>query len=101
MMTIACLATLSMAWTQDAPATDTNVRFADPIMVMAGDKPLTGMYPSPRLYDIDRDGQVELVIGDLIGRIEYAEKTAGEDLGAWGKLKAYETGERKLKFNNW
>ena len=41
--------------------------FATPIRLTADGEPLGAdrLYPSPRLYDIDRDGQDELVIGEL------------------------------------
>ncbi len=104
MFTFTCLAFLcvtSPQTIQEGSAALSTIRFADPIRVLAGGEPIGGLYPSPRLYDIDRDGQAELVIGDLPGNIKFAEKVPGTSLGTWGELQAFQTGDRKLKFNNW
>lgn len=77
--------------------------FAAPIRLTAGDEPLgTALpYPSPRLHDIDGDGDLEMVLGDLRGRVHVAERAAGDDPAAWGELRPFKSGERALKFNNW
>ncbi|MCP4708264.1 MAG: hypothetical protein GY869_06540 [Planctomycetes bacterium] len=78
--------------------------FADPVRVMAGNEPMgKGMiYPSPVLYDIDGDKQVELVVGDLFGYIHVGKKLAGDDPIAWSELKKLQSAEGKdIKFSNW
>ncbi|MCA8942351.1 MAG: hypothetical protein KDB80_07290 [Planctomycetes bacterium] len=77
--------------------------FATPIRLTADGEPLGAdrLYPSPRLYDIDRDGQDELVIGDLIGEVRVAERLDGKGPAAWGKLEPFLSGKRALKFHNW
>jgi len=78
--------------------------FADPVRVMAGSEPMgAGMiYPSPVLYDIDGDKQVELVVGDLMGYVHIAEKLAGDDPAAWAELVKLQSAEGKdIKFSNW
>ena len=104
MITITCLASLSCLspqTPQEGSAAVSPITFAEPIQVIAGDEAIGGLYPSPTLFDIDGDGAAELVIGDLFGNIQYAERLSGDDLGAWGELKPFKTGERELKFNNW
>lgn len=78
-------------------------QFSPPIRLMSEDNPLgrKKMYPSPRLYDIDRDGQDELVIGDLPGRVTVAEKVQGAGPAQWGPLEPFMSGKRALKFRNW
>ncbi len=89
--TLACVA---------APQSDP--QFAEPIRLMAEKTPLgiQKLYPSPRHYDIDRDGSRELVIADLFGHVNVAEKT-GSGPAAWGPLEPFMSGKRALKFNNW
>ena len=77
--------------------------FASPIRLTAGDESLgsTLPYPSPRLHDIDGDGAVEMVLGDLRGRVHVAERATGDDPMAWGELRPFKSDKRLLKFNNW
>ncbi|MBK8975429.1 MAG: hypothetical protein IPM29_05850 [Planctomycetes bacterium] len=76
--------------------------FATPIRLLADGKPLGQRlpYPSPRRYDIDGDGETELVIGDLPGRVQVADKL-GDDPATWSALRPFETDGRPLKFHNW
>ena len=103
MITIACIATLGALAPQSEQEPLISAKFSEPIQLMAADEPLgiKRMYPSPRLYDIDRDGKAELVIGDLMGRVMVAEKADGDDPAAWGKLATFMSGRRALKFHNW
>jgi hypothetical protein len=56
------------------------------------------LYPSPGMHDVDGDGKLDIVIGDLRGYLTVTKRTAdgwsAEEnlLGADGK---------PLKFNNW
>ena len=59
------------------------------------------IYPSPRLLDIDLDGTLELVVGDLPGRVHVAEKADGDDPYDWSALSNFATDGRPLKFHNW
>ncbi len=75
--------------------------FADPIQLTRDGEPHTGIYyPSPVLHDLDGDGQVELVIGDLMGRVIYSQRIDGQDTG-WGPSQAIEAQGKPLKLDNW
>ena len=56
-------------------------------------------YPSPVLHDLDGDGQSELIVGDLPGRMRYCEK--GETDLAWSKMKPMKADGEPLRLNNW
>jgi hypothetical protein len=86
--------------TAGAPAAA--ARFAAPVRLTADGAPLGAqlLYPSPRLHDIDQDGVLELVVGDLRGRVLVAEKV-GDEPAAWSALEPFQTDGRDLKFNNW
>lgn len=53
--------------------------FAAPEMLFVNDAPLNTaarqMYPSPAMYDVDNDGQTELIVGDIFGRLNVYENT--------------------------
>jgi hypothetical protein len=85
-----------------APELQDPPRFAAPVRLTADGDPLGEkiLYPSPRLFDIDRDGRAELVVGDLRGQILVAERT-GDELAAFGPLEPFVTDGRPLKFHNW
>jgi len=61
------------------------------------------MYPSPAIFDVDNDGQDELVIGTIFGRLVFSENTnasAGDPI--WSEPEPIETTEGEpLKLNNW
>ncbi|MCB9902853.1 MAG: hypothetical protein H6831_00435 [Planctomycetes bacterium] len=77
------------------------VRFAAPVRLMAGDVFLGAkrLYASPAVYDWNGDGRLDVVIGDLPGRVTVALR--GED----GKLAAEEAAKLRdgqlLEFGNW
>jgi hypothetical protein len=95
LVALACGATtLSLATAQGA-------NFAAPVMIQAGDK-VCGkgrMYPSPAAYDIDRDGKLDLVVGDLRGHLTYARQTGPGAFAAEQKLR--DAAGKVLDFGNW
>jgi len=82
-------------------ATDDGARFAAPVQVPAGDGLLgeRRMYPSPSMHDWNGDGRLDVVVGDLAGRVTVAERGADGLLAAEVKMKRRD-GE-PLEFNNW
>ncbi len=80
--------------------------FAEPELLLADGKPLNqeeGMlFPSPVLFDIDRDGRAELICGDLWGHMWVYENIAGEGAPRWSapnKLKSADG--KEIKVSNW
>lgn len=86
----------------DASASESatsRIQFAAPTELTGGGEAFRGMiYPSPTLYDIDGDGQNELVIGDLRGFVWVSER--GQD-GNFAEKKQLEVDGQPLKFHNW
>lgn len=83
---------------QDAP------RFAAPVRLQAGPKFLgeRRAYPSPTLHDVDGDGALDVVIGDLPGRITYALREKGDGVPRFGaERKLLGADGKQLDFHNW
>ena len=85
---------------------DGPTRFAAPERLLADGRPINAeegmLYPSPVLFDVDGDGQDELVCGDLWGHLWVHESAAEAGEPAWlapEKLKSAD-GE-VLKVPNW
>ena len=64
--------------------------FERPVMIRVKDAPLNTVamkrFPSPGMFDVDGDGQVELVVGDLMGGVGVYENlnTSGTGDPTWG-----------------
>ena len=79
-------------------------QFAAPKMIMAGQKTMgeARLYPSPTLHDVNGDGKLDMVIGDLFGHVTVALNKSEDGKLSFGpdkKLKD-DKGEN-LKFQNW
>jgi hypothetical protein len=88
----------------EAGAAQPAARFAAPMRVMAGSKPMGvgRLYPSPVFRDMNGDGLADVVIGDLFGRITVALRVAGDGAAAWGAEVPLEAADgEELKFSNW
>lgn len=80
--------------------------FAEPLPLYADGVLMNGIekmpYPSPVLFDIDRDGNDELVLGDLWGYMHVHENLAEEGDPVWGPSKKLEDEDGKvIKVSNW
>ena len=76
--------------------------FASPVRLMAGEKYMGAKraYPSPVFHDVNGDGHLDIVVGDLPGALTVAlRKGAGMEFEAEKKLKGADG--QPLKFNNW
>ena len=81
---------------------DGGVRFAPPVPISpaAAAKIESILYPTPVLHDVDGDGALEMVIGDLPGNLWVCEKAEGGPM-EWSEPKALEGPDGPLKFDNW
>ena len=85
-----------------AAAADETPRFAEPVQLRAGDAVAGSgrMYASPGFFDVDGDGRLDLVVGDLSGRVTWALRLA-EGAG-YGPERPLERADGEaLEFDNW
>lgn len=78
-------------------------QFAAPIRIQVDGAFLGGkkLYPSPVWHDLDGDGVLDLVVGDLPGRIVVARGLGGQP-PAYAKEVALERAKgTRLQFHNW
>jgi hypothetical protein len=92
------------AWAQAPTDTPPTPTFAPPVRLMAGDEFLGGgrMFPSPVYHDVNGDGLLDIVVGDLPGRLTVALRRKGADPRAYEaetELKAADG--KQLDFHNW
>jgi hypothetical protein len=74
-------------------------RFSKTLELHGGAEPFRGiLYPAPTMYDIDGDGQEELVIGDLRGFVYVSERL---DDGSFAAKQQLKVSGQPLKFHNW
>jgi len=86
-----------------ADETGPAVRFAAPQRIKAGDALLGDerLFPSPVLFDADRDGLPDIVVADLFGKVTFAPRVAGDKV-AFGAEKPFPDRDGKpLRFHNW
>lgn len=76
------------------------IRFAAPRRIQAGGALLGAgrLYPSPVLHDVNGDRRVDIVVGDLMGRVTVALGT--EDAFA-AETPLIDRSGQQLKFQNW
>ena len=82
--------------------------FAAPVRLLADGKLLNSVarrsYPSPAIYDVDQDGQVELVVGDISGTMGVYEQTGTSKNGdpIWAPRVALKTADgQPVRVSNW
>lgn len=100
-----CLLSLFIA--SAAVAQTPNGTFDAPQIIKVGDQPMNHngriMYPSPAIFDIDGDGENELILGSIMGSIHVCEnsnKKTGDPV--WSKPVALQNDKDvNLRLNNW
>ena len=91
----------------DDDAEFTNKHFEAPFRLMVDDDPLNTsanqMYPSPAMFDVDNDGQLELVVGDIFGSINvYENKNDSGGDPVWSPFEPLKSADgEKIKVSNW
>ncbi len=84
-----------------------NATFEAPLRLMVGNLPLNSgakqMYPSPSLFDVDSDGQSELIVGDIFGSLSvYENQNDGSGDPVWSSHTALASaGGEAIKVSNW
>ncbi|MFT7486330.1 MAG: hypothetical protein ACI9F9_002185 [Candidatus Paceibacteria bacterium] len=98
-----CLTTvLCGAGLCSAPLLVGEAQFAAPVPITVGSEPIRGFsYPSPTLHDLDGDGSVELLVGDLRGRVVAAQPRGKSGAFDWQGLDSLQVGDEDLRLNNW
>lgn len=80
-------------------------QFAPPVRLKAGDTFLgeNRLYPSPVFHDLDGDGRVDVVVGDLVGVLTVAPRAnAAAAAPAYGpETKVLGADGQPLDFDNW
>ena len=95
------LALGTLAWAQtNAPAPT----FAPPVRLMAGEEFLgtARLYPSPVFHDVKGDGLLDVVVGDLPGRLTVAlQKKSGSARTFAAETAMNGADGKRIDFHNW
>jgi hypothetical protein len=97
------LAHLPLLVLATAAAVAQSPTFAEPVRLKAGDKFLgkDRPYPSPVYHDMDADGRVDIVVGDLAGNLTVAPRTADKAPVFDAEYKVMDAEGRLLDLQNW
>ena len=103
-LTLAVAGCAALFSDQGAAQRPTDAVFAAPVRIKAGEAFLGEgrLYPSPVFHDVDGDKRADIVVGDLIGRVTTAARTASRSSVAFGAEQPLKdrSGEQ-LTFHNW
>ena len=92
---------------ESAPFKFDNKLFSAPTIIMVGDQPLNTVanksYPSPAMYDVDGDGKVELVLGDIFGALlVYENENEGSGDPVWSDFEPLKSHDgEEIAVPNW
>ena len=101
LLTLATTFTAALAALADPP----KPQFDPPVRLTADGRPINQteklLYPSPVLLDIDGDTRVELVVGDLWGKLRVYPAAGKRGELAWGKGANLQVKGKDLTVPNW
>jgi hypothetical protein len=78
--------------------------FEDPILLKAGDKIMGHMryYPSPVFHDMNGDGVLDIVVGDLVGKLTVAlGRKTSDGIAFEAETPLNSKNGQQLTFKNW
>jgi len=78
--------------------------FAPPVRLMAGETYLGAerLFPSPVFHDLNGDGLLDVVVGDLVGRLTVALRVKGADARAFAdETDVMAADGKRIDFHNW
>jgi hypothetical protein len=78
-------------------------QFAAPVRLKAGDKFLGKgrLFPSPVYHDLDGDKRLDIVVGDLVGRLTVANRASGDVVAFAGEQKVLGADGEEVDLQNW
>jgi hypothetical protein len=91
----------SVPLSADTPPTPS---FAAPVRLKAGDAFLgeDRLFPSPVFHDVNGDGLLDIVVGDLPGRLTVALREKGTDARAFAaETQVMASDGKRIDFHNW
>ncbi len=87
-----------------APLAAQQAELRAPVRLSAGDALLgkSRLFPSPVFHDVDGDGRLDVVVGDLRGHLTWAARLPGDGAPRFGAEQKLKDAEGKiLDFGNW
>ncbi|HEX6813450.1 MAG TPA: hypothetical protein VF384_17660 [Planctomycetota bacterium] len=87
-----------------SPAQNPGDTFAPPVRLKAGEKFVGEQryFPSPVFHDMNGDGSLDIVVGDLVGKLTVALRRPGDGPIAFEAETTLKAADGKdLKFHNW
>ena len=95
--------TAGLATSLGLSAQDAAAAFAKPVRIKIGADYLASQrqIPSPVFHDVDGDGRLDVVIGDLLGGVTVATQTAAAGLLFANEVPLRTVKRKPLRFHNW
>lgn len=77
--------------------------FSPPVRLPAGTKLLgeNRLFPSPVFHDVNGDGRLDIVVGDLIGKLTVALREPGDAVAFGAETKLMDVDGKEIDFHNW
>lgn len=77
--------------------------FSDPVLLKTGNKPIdiNSGYCAPCLFDYNKDGKPDLILGTLFGTFIYYQNTGTKENPSYLEKGFLKDGNANLRANNW